>query len=198
MQANLELSESEMRLVSSPDVILTKNRIVKKVEEIYSEVLDGYLKTVKPYGNILPAEVFSIAPRIFKGEQYHGLPYVMLDYPRLFAKQDVFAIRCFFWWGNFFSISLQLQGKYMNKFLSNIQGSLETKKPDGYYYCIGEDPWNHEFSEENLVLIDKANVPRMQNLPFIKLAKKIPLQEWDNVTNFYESSFSELISLLVD
>jgi len=38
----------------------------------------------------------AIAPKISKGENYEGLPWVILDFPRYFDKENVFAIRCFF------------------------------------------------------------------------------------------------------
>ena len=49
-------------------------------------------------------------PKIAKGENYLQLPYVLLDYPRCFDKENIFAIRTMFWWGNFFSITLHLSG----------------------------------------------------------------------------------------
>ena len=32
--------------------------------------------------------------------------------PAVFSKENIFAIRTMFWWGNFFSISLHVSGKY--------------------------------------------------------------------------------------
>ena len=32
----------------------------------------------------LPGDIAAIAPKIARGENYLGLPYVMLDYPRYF------------------------------------------------------------------------------------------------------------------
>ena len=68
----------------------------------------------------LPAEVAEISPKISKGENYNGLPYVMFDYPRFFTKENVFAVRTFFWWANYFSVTLHLKGEYKEMFAETI------------------------------------------------------------------------------
>ena len=35
--------------------------------------------------------------RVFKGEYYRDLPFVTLDFPRIFEKENVFAYRTMFW-----------------------------------------------------------------------------------------------------
>ncbi|MFX8895293.1 hypothetical protein ABTM96_19365, partial [Acinetobacter baumannii] len=85
--------------------------------------------------------------KISRGEHYEGLPWVMIDYPRYFKKNHFFAIRTFFWWGNFFSLTLQLKGKYQLGF----QGSnFETLKAD-WFICVNEDEWQHHFRQDNYV-----------------------------------------------
>ena len=54
--------------------------------------------------------------KISKGENM-GLPWVMLDYPRLFGQEDVLAIRTMFWWGHCFSVTLHLKGRYYGAYL---------------------------------------------------------------------------------
>ena len=110
---NVELSKNELELVTSSEVILTKNRIIEKVYLLFGSLSEEYRRLLQAHSSKLAPEVFQQSPKISRGEQYLGLPYVMLDYPRIFSKDDVFAIRSFFWWGNHFSIRLQLSGKYL-------------------------------------------------------------------------------------
>ncbi|HXL58576.1 MAG TPA: hypothetical protein VN958_20075, partial [Chitinophagaceae bacterium] len=110
--ANVKLSKTELMLVCDEQFILTKNNIINKVYQLFGALSDHFFIGIKNTGNIFPLEVLTSYPKIYKGEQYKGLPYVMLDYPRYFVKDDAFAIRCLFWWGNFFSITLHLAGKY--------------------------------------------------------------------------------------
>ncbi len=39
----------------------------------------------------------------------------MLDYPRAFGRDSIFACRTFFWWGRFFSLTLHLAGRSWNE-----------------------------------------------------------------------------------
>ena len=66
------------------------------------------------------------SPKISKGENYKGLPWLVLDYPRYFNKEDIFAIRTLFWWGNFFSITLHISGKYKMRYEKKIIDSFES------------------------------------------------------------------------
>ena len=91
--AKVQLSAEEMRLVRDAAWILTKNSVMGKVVAMFGELSGGWKE-----------------PKISKGENYKGLPWVMLDYPRVFGKEDVYAIRTFFLWGHAFSITLHLKG----------------------------------------------------------------------------------------
>src|SRR5437868_14845354 len=121
---NVELSKNELELVTNADVILTKNSIIEKVYALFGLLSEEYKIILLQHSHHLPAEIFNKAPKIYKGEQYQSLPYVMMDYPRCFYKDDVFAIRSFFWWGNYFSITLQLSGQYLKMFADNITKHL--------------------------------------------------------------------------
>jgi len=96
------LSTKELELVTNPNIILTKNAIIGKVYDLFGQLSEAY-KTV-----LTNKELLAIGPKIARGENYQGLPWVMLDFPRKFTQSDTMAIRSFFWWGHFFSITLQL------------------------------------------------------------------------------------------
>src|SRR5215475_6975736 len=49
----------------------------------------------------LPAEIAKARVRIFRGDNYKHLPYAVMDYPALYTKENSFAYRTMFWWGNF-------------------------------------------------------------------------------------------------
>jgi hypothetical protein len=109
--AKVQLSSAEMTLVCDPAWILTKNAIMTKVVALLAALSERYVEVYAPLtgeGGLPPTQ----PPKISKGENYRGLPYVMLDYPRIFGKEDVFAIRTMFWWGHYFSVTLHLKGIY--------------------------------------------------------------------------------------
>lgn len=187
LSANVKLSPDEMLLVTNAEWILTKNRIIQKLVDVYGEIVEQYKIVLQDFPKI-PKDVLAVSPKIYRGEQYRGLPYVMLDFPRYFTKDAVFAIRSFFWWGNCFSITLHVAGKYTSVV------NLHTAFKNNWYIGINKDPWQHHCEVDNYVLIkDINNIEQYQECQYIKLAKKIPLQQWDNVPDFYIENFYEIL-----
>jgi hypothetical protein len=148
----------------------------------------------------LPAEVFSISPKISKGENYKGLPYLLLDYPRYFNRENIFAIRTMFWWGNFFSITLHLSGIYKKGAEKKILRSYEILKKNGCYCCVNDNQWEHHFETSNYKLLKEISPTAFKasicNNHFIKLANKIPLESVDNAEDLLLYFFKEMAGLV--
>jgi hypothetical protein len=198
---NLELSKNELELITNSDVILTKNRIIEKVYLLFGSLSEEYKSLLDRYSIILPPEIFNKSPKIYKGEQYLGLPYVMMDYPRFFLKDNVFAIRSFFWWGNYFSITLQLSGDYLKMFAENITKQFSKMNTEDYFFGINDSAWEHHFEKENYLSLKDCHSDfspeNLINRPFIKIAKKIPLAEWNSAMKFFMKNYNELLELIV-
>ena len=70
-----------------------------------------------------------------------------------------------------------------------------------YFVCVHDTPWEHHFEEDNYKPLNdysKETFTAMLNRePFIKIAKKIPLQQWDAAQVFLENHFAEMIMMLL-
>src|SRR3982750_1106316 len=119
--ANVKLSNAELLLVCDEQFILTKNSIINKVYQLFGALSENFIEQAKSKPEIFPVEVSGTSPKIFRGENYRNLPYVLLDYPRFFSREKTFAIRCFFWWGNLFSITLHIAGEYFSRYKNVLQ-----------------------------------------------------------------------------
>nr|MCU0321710.1 hypothetical protein [Chitinophagaceae bacterium] len=171
-----------------------KNKIIDAVYQLFGALSNEYISTAET-SSILLEHIIQIAPKISRGENYEGLPWVMLDYPRFFTKQEVVAIRTFFWWGNFCSITLQLKGndvQLMKQTIIQYKNSLN----DWWLCCNKEDEWQHHFRANNYKPLEHYSVEEIEQLQWIKLAIKIPLQEWENMNDFFSVHFSALLQLL--
>ena len=146
--AKIRLSPEEEELVATADWILTKNRVIQKINQLLSNVQTSQQQLLQTC-TTLEKEVLTSSPKISKGENYKGLPWLVLDYPRSFNKEDVFAIRTLFWWGNFFSVTLHLSGKYKVQYEKKIIDSFESLKAADFSVCINEDQWQHHFEASN-------------------------------------------------
>lgn len=149
----------------------------------------------------LPAEIFAISPKIARGENYRQLPYVMADYPRVFSSTDTIAVRTLFWWGNFFSTSLQVSGKYQPQLAAALLGRWSELQQSEYWIAVGDSAWEHHFEAGNFssisALSKEAFNALLQQKSFIKIAKKIPLQQWDDVPGKLMESFNEMTGWLM-
>jgi len=199
-ETKITLSDKELELVCNTDWILMKQIIIDKVYHLFgvqAELMQQYIIKEKKY---LPEEVNGSSPKISKGENYGGLPYIMLDYPRCFEKEKTLAIRTMFWWGNFFSMHLQLSGKCKEAALGTLQKSFLMLQQNDYWVCISDDPWQHHFDADNYLYLKDCTEDIFASIlnreSFVKIGKKIALKQWKEAPTFIEQSFIELISLL--
>jgi hypothetical protein len=193
--AKLRLSEEELRLVKDPVFILTKNAIIEKVYTLFGVLSDDFRGKLN-----LSEEVISISPKISRGENYLGLPYIMLDYPRYFTHTDILAVRCLFWWGNFFSITLHLKGLYREMASAEIMGQYSMLSARGYSIAIAADEWHHHFGQDNYRKISSMDEHEfrlyMAEHPYIKIARIFSLDEWENMREQFNVACGELGGLI--
>jgi hypothetical protein len=197
MSANVQLSAEEMALVTNAEWILTKNAVIGKVYAIFGE-LSALQREAATAG--LPPEVWTPGPKIARGEQYRGLPWVMLDYPRCFKGDEAFAIRSFFWWGHYFSVSLHLGGVYKQRYAAGLLAQWERLQQEGYWICTGEDAWQHHTGPDNYHLAaetERADWEKhLQNKSFLKIARLLPFGQWETATKKLFNFYEEMLSIL--
>lgn len=185
------LSEAERRLITDAEIILTKNAIIDKVVALFGVLAVNY-QAASEHLRQSHRHLFDVYPKISKGEKHKGLPWVMLDYPRSFDKQQGhFAIRSFFWWGNYFSIRLQLSGAYLLPAIN----ALQHWNADNWLSGLATDAWDLELPNNNWQPIPSAAIKANSGL-VLKLAKKIPIEEWESVIGSFTNDFKTLLLLL--
>ena len=194
--AKVRLSAEEMRLVTDPAWILTKNSVMGKVVGMFGQLSEGWKE-----------------PKISKGENYKGLPWVMLDYPRVFGREDVYAIRLFFLWGHAFSVTLHLKGVYKETFLPAIRSRWAELAAAGFEVSIADDEWVHEHTEETYGPLragteqagavdgtgesagnEMAGIER----PWLKLSARVGLEHWDEAPERLSALHHLLMEIISD
>ena len=197
-EAKIRLSPLEMELVNDTEWIFTKQLIIEKVSNILGQLHQDYKKIILNQQALLPEILLKPGGKISKGENYKGLPYMILDYPAVFNKEKIFAIRTMFWWGNFFSISLHLSGENF-KGISNIENAILFLKEKEFTVSVNEGEWQHHFHSSNFTNINELNSDEIKNLfqkNFLKIAKKISLDNWDLAPQFLKEILVEIIEFI--
>jgi hypothetical protein len=193
--ANLTLSSGELALAMDKDIILTKKIIIEKAFSLLNEM-------IKPINGIFSTNLFqyqslsTAIPKIYKGENYNSFPYVLMDYPSTFDKENIFTIRTMFWWGNFVSITLLLSGKYKSIFYKNILNNID----DSFFICINENQWQHHFEEDNYKKYSSLTDVEIENImqkEFIKIALKYELHHWNMMQQILPEGYKKINELLL-
>ena len=198
-KTKIQLSAEEMKLVQNAEWILTKNRVIGKVYALFGELAQGMQSYISAHADMLPENVVASTPKISKGEQYEGLPYVMLDYPRCFGKQEVLAVRTLFWWGNYFSSTLHVKGPVAKNMVINVGKKSIISGIATVRISDRGDEWNHTLHSENYMssqewLLKEATQEGENS--FLKLAMQYPLKDWDMAPVFLKQNFEQWMNLI--
>jgi len=200
-ETKIQLSPFEMDLLNNSEWILTKNVIIKKAQQLLEKVQQNIIDYSRQYPVIFAPPVVTVSPKISKGENYQGLPWLILDYPRYFDKENIFAIRTMFWWGNFFSSTLHLSGAFKQKHTNAIINSYEQFLKNEFYTCIHPEQWHHHFETDNYEPV-KSLTPsefsiHIREKSFIKLAAKVPFLEWDHAVKLLSENFARIVQCIL-
>lgn len=202
MIKNKLFSEKELELLGSAAFFELKNQVTHKLKAVFGEVNESLAAIADTQKAILPEPVLFPKGKISSGENYLGYPWMVLDYPRFFEKENVFAYRSMCWWGNHFSFTLHIGGKYYAGIKSGLAAKLETANDDAVYICVNESPWHYHFENNNYITLQAFNLKSLRERnellakSFLKLSRKIELHEAEKVKQVACESFLKLISLV--
>lgn len=181
-------TEAELEYLSDSDFLLTKRRVIDKVIHSFADLEKDLKKLVSTSDYQFPPDIQLQAGKISRGENYRGLPYVILDYPRLFSHEAIFAYRTMFWWGNFFSNTLHVSGSAL-EYLPVLKNSSFPL----YIQCNG-DQWDHSLESAELITANKKVELAEGSVSFVKVSQKISLSEYNVVNNKSADFFSQLFN----
>lgn len=198
-ETKIQLLPFELELLSDAGLLLTKNAILQKLKDFLLLIEARQKEIIKNHPLAFPPEVLKIPAKISRGENYKGLPWLVLDYPRYFEQHNVFAIRTMFWWGNFFSCTLHLSGRHKEKLQYTILEKKECLIKSDFFLCINPHEWEHHFEPENYVLIKNLSPIELEKTiiqkPFLKIASRFTLAQMMQMEEKLCRSYSEIIKL---
>ncbi len=184
-ESKVMFSPSELSLMQNSELFLTKNGIIRNIYDLFGEISTSFVTNLQHNGPDWLSQI-SASPKISKGEQYEEMPWVMLDYPRIFIKaKGVFALRTFFWWGNYFTVQWIVSGIFIKKaMLEKKIGNLPAYLRGFPVYCgIVDDPWINSIPQEGLEKVEDQ-IFEFSTLAgnTLKIAIKVPLNRWADLS----------------
>jgi hypothetical protein len=190
------LSDKEHKIITDTEFLLTKNSAIVKIYNLLEEVNINLLGSIKNSNFTFDPNIDVKVGKIFKGENYNGLPYLVLDFPKLFSKSDIFSFRTMFWWGHFYSSTLHIEGKSLEKYRANIVNNISSYLDHDIYICINETPWEYNYEKYNYVLLNRDNLELFEKCKFIKLSKKFDLNQYQVLPSLSNSFLKLILDIL--
>lgn len=191
-------SSSELEILADRSFLQLKEAISKKIVKQLAEIENELKQVVKTSNFDFPTSAFTQSGKISKGENYRGLPYFILDYPRLFTKKETFAFRAMLWWGHEFSCTLHIGGEQLGLLDDHHIRKIHDAKD--LYFCIENSPWEYHFESDNYCLMSELTLEEikthMAKNKFIKISRYIPVKAWDSYKSFTLESFARYLILL--
>lgn len=190
VSSSASLSHAEKELLLNADLIRTKNSALENLRLLLISLQDQQTAIITNQNS--GHSVFGPPPKISKGENYLGLPYLILDYPRYNNRENIFFIRSMFWWGNFFSSTLHLSGSMKEEFGAEVVARRHELTE--CYAGINDDPWIHHFESSNYRPLDRLSESELTDLltckPHFKLAARWPLTQIDEAERLLLKSWT--------
>jgi len=183
-------NEKELSLLSNVSILTYRETAYKKVNKIMREVKDTLAPKVASLQYLLPDDSLTTGGKISKGENLNGLPYLVLDYPRYRKGNDLLLFRTMFWWGNFFSVTLHLQGDIAVRAFANLP---KINFDPSTRFSVDED-WNHDAN--SYVHNSKSILLYKPKSSVLKIAQTIPLTNSNELPNFSLLCYETWIELI--
>ena len=194
--SKIQLSDAESEMMQNADLILTKNRVLQKITGLLQEVHERQHDFVV-VSDLVNQGIFKTPSKISRGENYLGLPWLILDYPRISGSPGVFFIRTMFWWGRFFSSTLHVSGNYKEQTVTQVMESYH--RLAGYSIGINENSWVHHFEPDNYQPISELSEEAFeiicQEYDHLKIATRYPLDLWNQSVSLLFDRWKELLEV---
>jgi hypothetical protein len=165
-------------------LLLTKNVIIEKVYALFGELASELQQSSIYSSSNLPSEILNMGQK-YQGEKNIKDFLCNAGLPALLWKRRYFAVRTFFWWGNFFSVTLHLKGKYQQSFIPSLQKHIAFLAANNFQLCVAGEEWEHDLSDGNYIPLSISNNTIAEidlvSKPFYKLTSRLELHQWNEM-----------------
>jgi len=198
--AKIRITDKELDVINDVAFLYTKKEVTDKIFELFNDIRNELKKIVSNSEFEFPEGMDTSMGKITKGENYNLLPFIVLDYPKLFTQESIFAYRVMFWWGNFFSFTLHLRGEALHNHSKQLINNIERLKNKNFYYCLNNNEWEYHYNSDNYQLIDHITTDEIkayiQKRDFVKISRKLELKDWNDVKKESIQALSDYLMLL--
>lgn len=179
MSSKLIFSSDELETLHETEFFERKAAITSKVYDFYGWLVQKVKQIHKQHYFSFPEGIDLINGKISKGEHYKGLPYFILDFPRLFSQQNICSFRAMLWWGHYWSVHLHLKGDVMRQYGYKVIQHISSCYAEKYWLTCSGNEWNYDFSDSGMkrlhYLPDAAIKTLLEEVEFLKISTFRPI-----------------------
>ncbi len=175
---------NDLALMRDADLMARKEAVIGKVKTVLSAVKEALRSEVKdPSAYLAPDGTDFSQGQLAHGDQFHGLPWVYLDFPKYFSREAMFTFRSFFWWGHGFLFAWFLAGPLLDRYKAALLSGYDrlADTSNGVLrLSLARDPW--EWRQADGYALDLARTNRhaveaaLATRPFLKLTENLGLE----------------------
>ena len=199
-------STHEWDLINVTEIFKYKPAILKKAGSYLEELRSTLAEELKAHPKPYPSGTDLLKGQIARGENHKGFPFLSLDIPQYFSKNEFFTYRTLFWWGHYLGFSFILKGSDLNTYSKRLQRCQKDEACHNIYLSQYASPWEWEFDEKHFLKISELSSNEIQEtvdrLQYLKLMRFYPVSEKSfpelNWTQAGLQSFRDMIYLILE
>jgi hypothetical protein len=180
-------SPLEVKLLNTVDIFHHKPSIIKKAETNLTTLKQEIIKTLSEAPHPCPPESDIVKGQIVRGENHKGFPFISLDMPQMFSKNQMFTYRTLFWWGHDLIFSLILKQENQAPLIEKLIQLKEHPEWEDIQLAIAPTPWEWEKDMKNFIPLFGASE--------IKIRDTINSVKYIKLCRFYSLASPEFLEL---
>lgn len=171
----------EMRMICDTDFFPAKAEIIQKFHEEFMKLRDQLrMECQKAPLSVAPSGTDYESGQLVKGERFHDFPYVYLDFPKFFSRDEMFTFRSFFWWGHSLIFCWLLSGPRLDEYPKRLLACRESLSHESIFLSTADTPWEWGLEKPHAMFLDQIGKDRLKEIlkdrSFLKLGCSISLK----------------------
>jgi hypothetical protein len=186
-------TDDEFEILGDRHFLLTKRKAIDHTVQLLADVKDS-LKDLNKESYSLPDAAWRSMGKISKGENYRGLPFVVLDYPSLFERKNILTFRTMFWWGHYFAVFVMCSGEMMK--WCPLKKLEEKGLKNDYFINTSKDFWNFDLDNGPFIkaeeMRDGSDIEKTHNS--CSVARRLEIKDYKKLPELVTDTFMECFS----
>jgi hypothetical protein len=172
---------AEMRMILNTDFFPAKAGIIRKFHDEFMSLRDQLrMECQKDILGNGPKGCDWATGQLVKGERFHDFPYVYLDFPKFFSKDEMFTFRSFFWWGHALFFCWFLSGPRLEEYKVRLVADYAALSGQTIFLSTADSPWEWSLEKPHAVFLDQTTEEDLKEIlkdrSFLKIGSALTLK----------------------